>query len=187
MNVSNCILTDRLIPRPFIRGDEEDVLEIMKDENTARKAGFKPFKSVEEAGRFMRSWRRECFAITERQSDTVIGVIQTPYGWDGTASFGYWLGEQYRGKGYMTEAVEAVKKYIFSSSFWIDEIELYVYCGNEASRKVALKCGFWPDYSKYKEITYSRFGAAESEERFIITRGDFEWEQRGCTTFSCAA
>ena len=108
MNVSNCILTDRLILRPFVNGDEEDLLALMSDEDTARKAGFKPMTTISDAASFMRSWRRECYAITERDSDSVIGVIQTPIGWDGTASIGYWLDEEHRGKGYMTEAVEAV-------------------------------------------------------------------------------
>ena len=86
----------------------------------------------------------------------------------------------------VTNAVEAVKENVFNSTF-IDEIELYVYCGNEASRNVALKCGFYPDYSRYKENVRSAYGTVESEERFTITRGDFEWEQRGCSTFSSAA
>lgn len=187
MNASYCIITDRLILRPFVKGDEEDVLELMKDDYTARKAGFKPFKSVEEAERFINTWRYEGYAVTERACDTVIGVIQVPkYYWEGKAYIGYWLGEQYRGKGYMTEAVEAVKAHIFNTTC-LNEIELYVYCGNEASRNVALKCGFFPDYSRYKENVRSAYGTIESEERFTITRGDFEWEQRGCSTFSSAA
>lgn len=186
MNVSNCILTDRLILRPFVKGDEEDLLALMSEEYTARKAGFKPMTTISDAASFMRSWRRECYAITERDSDSVIGVIQTPIGWDGTASIGYWLDEEHRGKGYMTEAVEAVKEYIFDHT-WADKIEIYVYCGNDASRNVALKCGFYPDFSQYKENTYSRFGTVESEERFNLTRDDFEWEQSGMSVFSTAA
>lgn len=148
MNASYCIITDRLILRPFVKGDEEDVLELMKDDYTARKAGFKPFKSVEEAERFINTWRYEGYAVTE--------------------------------------AVEAVKAHIFNTTC-LNEIELYVYCGNEASRNVALKCGFFPDYSRYKENVRSEYGTIESEERFTITRGDFEWEQMGCSTFSSAA
>lgn len=186
MNVSNCILTDRLILRPFVKGDEKDLLAIMSDEETARKAGFKPMTSTQEASRFMRIWRREGYAITERDNDSVIGVIQTPMDWNGKAFIGYWLGEEYRGQGYMTEAVEAIKAHIFNDT-WTDEIGLYVYCGNDASRNVALKCGFYQDFSKYKEATYSHFGTVESEEFFTITRGDFEWEQRGKSYFSTAS
>ena len=186
MNVSNCILTDRLILRPFVGGDEDDLLAIMSDEDTARKAGFKPMSNIYEAARFMRSWRTECYAITERDNDSVIGVIQTPLGWNGKAFIGYWLDKEHRGKGYMTEAVQAVKEYLFDHT-WADEIELYVYCGNDASRNVAIKCGFYPDFSQYKENTYSLFGTVESEERFYITRVDFEWEKSGMSEFSTAA
>ncbi len=43
-------------------------------------------------------------------------------------------------------------------------------------RNVALKCGFFPDYEGYKENIYSCYGTVESEERFTITRGDYEWD-----------
>ena len=49
MNVSNCILTDRLILRTFVKGDEEDLLALMSDEDAAQ---------------FMRGWRKERFTIT---------------------------------------------------------------------------------------------------------------------------
>ena len=52
---------------------------------------------------------------------------------------------------------------------------------------MALKCGFYPDFSQYKENTYSRFGTVESEERFNLTRDDFEWEQSGMSVFSTTA
>ena len=65
-----------------------------------------------------------------------------------------------------------------------DEIRAYVYSGNEASSKVALKCGFFPKYDSYKENVYSSFGKVESEECFIITREDYEWERRGESFYS---
>ncbi len=34
----------------------------------------------------------------------------------------------------------------------------YVYCGNEASRNVALKCGFFPKWEAYKETVNSGYG-----------------------------
>jgi len=186
MNVTNCIITDRLILRPFVKGDEEDVFDIMKDDYTAKRAGFKPMKKVSEAERFIRSWKREAYAITERDSDNVIGIIQVPRDYcSGKAFIGYWLDSEHRGKGYMTEAVEAIKEYVFNNT-WFDEIELYVFCGNEASRNVAMKCGFFPNFDDYKENVFSHYGCIESEERFSITRADFEWEQMGKSYFSTA-
>ncbi|MCR4859993.1 MAG: GNAT family N-acetyltransferase [Bacteroidales bacterium] len=117
MNILNCIVTDRLILRPLVKGDELDVDDIMKDDYTARMAGFKPFKSMEESFGFIRRWKREGFAITERTGNTVIGLIQFPINhWSRTTYVGYMLHKDYRGNGYMTEAVEAVKEYVFTST-----------------------------------------------------------------------
>ena len=171
MNHFECFVTDRLILRPFRDGDENEVFEILKDEDTARMVESKPFESVDEAALFISRWARSGYAITERSSDAVIGILQLPMNHHTRmAHIGYCLGEQYRGKGYMAEAVEAIKEYAFNIA-WMDEIELFVFCGDEGSRNMALKCGFHSDYESY----------TESEERFTITNEDFEREQRGET------
>ena len=104
----------------------------------------------------------------------------------GCACIGYCLAEEYRGRGYMTEVVEAVKEMLFDI-WWCDEIMLYVYVGNEASRNVALKCGLRPKYEEYKDCVYNPYGRVESEECFSMTRGDYEWERRGEPFYSTAA
>lgn len=184
--IRNCILTERLVLRSFVDGDEEDVLALMSDDYICKMAGIKPFKAIGEVKEFMDNWLGAIYAVTERNSDRVIGIIQTPYSfWNKKAYIGYWLAEEYRGRGYMTEAVEAVKEILFSRSF--DEILLYVFVGNEASRNVALKCGFRLKYEAYNESVYSPYGTVESEECFSITRGDYEWEQREEDFYSTAA
>ena len=133
----------------------------------------------------MRNWSNHAFAITERSGDTVIGIIQLPcIFWESRVEIGYWLDEEYRGMGYMTEAVEAVKSYVFENIWWCKEIRINVYEGNDASCNVALKCGFFPMHEEYKENVYSRFGKVESELTFSMTRGDYEWEKRGISYFS---
>lgn len=52
---------------------------------------------------------------------------------------------------------------------------------------MALKCGFYPKYEAYKESVYSPYGAVESEDCYSITRGDYEWQQRGVSFYSTAA
>ena len=179
MILSNCILTERLILRPFVDGDEEEVFALMSDDYICKMAGIKPYETVEEAESFMERWRNEAYAITERDNDKVIGIIQTPcFPWSGFAGLGYWLAEEYRGRGYMTEAVEAVKEELFGC-WWCDMIMLYVYEDNPASRNVAIKCGFHLDYEKYKEIAYSDYGRWVSKECFVMTSGEYEWERRG--------
>lgn len=185
--IGESILTERLVLPPFKDVDAEDVLALMSDDYICRMAGIRPFKSIDEAKAFMANWECEAYAMTERGCDTVIGIIQTPgFWWKRASDIGYWLASEYRGRGYMTEAVEAVKEILFDN-WWCDEILLYVFVGNEASRNVALKCGFRPKYEAYKESVYNPYGRVESEECFSITRGDYEWEQRGEDFYSTAA
>ena len=185
--IGDCILTERLVLRPFEDGDANDVLALMSDDYICRMAGIKPFKTIDEAKAFMANWSFEAYAMTEKGGDKVIGIIQMPcLWWRDAVGLGYWLAAEYRGRGYMTEAIEAVKKRLFQD-WWCDEILLYVFVGNEASRNVALKCGFRPKYEAYKESIYSPYGTVESEECFTITRGDYEWEQRGEEFYSTAA
>ena len=184
MIVKDCIVTDRLILRRFVGGDEEDVLALMSDDYICRMAGFHPFKTVGETKKFMDIWAGEAYAITERSDDRVIGIVQTPiYPWEARAEIGYWLAEDCRGRGYMTEAVEAVKDSLFGE-WWCDELRIRVFVGNEASRNVALKCGFHPEYESYRDSIYSPYGRVESEECFVMTRGEYEWERRGMPFFS---
>ena len=185
MNYSDCIVTGRLILRRFVKEDLDDVFDLMSDKYIAEMAGFMPFKSISTTEKFLHDWENQAFAVTLRESDTVIGIIQTPWSFSSAqAEIGYWLSEEYRGYGYMTEAVEAVKSYLFRHIWWCDEIRIHVYEGNEASCNVAKKCGFFPMFEDYKENVYSPFGKVESELTFSLTRNDYEWKERGTSFFS---
>lgn len=61
-----------------------------------------------------------------------------------TAELGFWTAAEYRGRGLMTEAVEAVTRWGFTRIpldriFWRAEV------GNAASRATALRAGFVPE------------------------------------------
>lgn len=184
MSFRDCIVTERLILRRFDEGDAEEVFALLSDDYICKWFGVSPFKSLAQTRAFMADWHDGAFAITERGSDKVIGLMQTPRtGWF-RAEIGYLLSAEYRGLGYMTEAVEAVKAYLFEEKYWCEEIRIYVFSGNDASQNVALKCGFYPKYEAYRDCIYSPYGRAESEECFSITRGDYEWQRRGVSFYS---
>lgn len=63
---------------------------------------------------------------------------------DGTAEIGYGILEEYRGKGYATEAVEKAVAWAFQTGK-ITAVEAETDPGNTASRKVLEKCGFVPN------------------------------------------
>ncbi len=69
---------------------------------------------------------------------------------------------------------------------WYDEIRIFVYVGNDASRRVALKCGYHLDYDAYKETVYTDYGNMESEECFCKTIAEHEWGLRGQHFFTTA-
>lgn len=180
------IETERLVLRRFEKRDKEDVLKLMSEDYVCRMAGIPPFKTLEQAEQFMRDWYAEAYAVTEKGVDRVIGIVQTPINPFGRCAYmGYWLAEAYRGKGYMTEAVEAVKEVLFDTD-WCEEIKVYIYLGNAASRNLALKCGFHLDYKGYSENVYNPYGRVESEEAFTITSGEYEWARRGKTFYTTA-
>lgn len=190
MIYSDCIVTERLILRRMTEKDAKDVLALMSDDYTARMAGSKPISSEEEAMTFISQWEGHSFAITERSDDRVIGIIQTVFIYRGHGrsieGLGYLLSAEHRCKGYMTEAIGALKEYFFEHYIGLGELRVSIFCGNEASRKVALKCGFRPMYEEYRENVYSPYGTVESEETFSILKEDYEWEKRGVSFYSTA-
>ncbi len=58
-----------------------------------------------------------------------------------TGTLGYWMGEDFAGKGYMSRAVRAVCRYGFST-LQLHRIEAACLLHNEASRRVLESCGF---------------------------------------------
>jgi len=58
-----------------------------------------------------------------------------------TANLGYWLGEEFWGRGIMTEVVSAVVNYCFDK-LPLDRIHAEVYSNNPASARVLEKAGF---------------------------------------------
>lgn len=193
----DCIVTERLTIRRMTEKDAKDVLALMSDDYTARMAGFRPISSIEEAIAFIDRWKGESSAITKRSDDRVIGIIQTVVlmGLGNRALFdfrndfvelGYLLSAEHRGKGYMTEVIGALKEFFFEHFEKVGELQAHIFCGNEASRRVALKCGFRPMYEEYRENVYSPYGTVESEETFSILLEDYEWEKRGIPFYSTA-
>lgn len=70
-----------------------------------------------------------------------IGVHLQPDIYCKNAELGYWLGEEYWGKGYITTAVHVMIKYAFEN-FEIERIFAKPFGSNIASQKVLEKSGF---------------------------------------------
>ena len=174
------IETERLNLREMWEEDAKDVYELLSDKEGARWLGIKPVHSVDEAWAFMERFLYspffEIYAITLQGEDKVIGLIQVSLCWDRSYKLGYCLHSAYRGNGYMTEAVKALVSYYFKDLPWLRALRIDVFDGNEASRSVARKCGFYYDNMSLNVLT--NFGNVEDEEHYALTVGDYEWAQR---------
>ena len=150
------LFTERLVIRSLTRCDIDDVFEIMSDVETARAADFAPMESLNDAERLVRCRNDFYFGnygICEKGRDKVIGLIQHRYiiwhsdGLLNEAEIGYVLSKDYRGKGYMTEAVEALCAKLFGSENddvydVFHDLFLNILPTNVASLGVARNVGF---------------------------------------------
>ncbi len=122
----NIIETDRLILRPFVESDAEDVYEYLREPAVNCFASMK-LNSLDEAVAEMKKRSGEteyCFAIVLRETGKVVGEIGAyPDGeWPGkdenspkdTFSPCWMLNLNYAGKGYAYEAARAFFDYLFN-------------------------------------------------------------------------
>lgn len=143
------IETDRLILRPTLMSDAEDIFyEYASGENVGINAGWKRHETIEETRKLIELifiGKENVFAIVLKESGKVvgnIGLIDDPKReYDRVRMMGYALGEAYWGRGYMTEAARALVNYAFET---LDLAMISAYCfpSNERSRGVLMKLGF---------------------------------------------
>ncbi len=140
------ITTDRLLLRPVRSSDAEALAAVANDRRIARNmtAAFPHPYTRSDAESFIASSVAD-YAITVRADpdEHVIGMVgsSTRTSDDpGVAIFGYWLGVDYWGQGYATEAARAYLDRL-SAQPGLRRIEAAVYGWNPASGRVLEKVG----------------------------------------------
>lgn len=83
------------------------------------------------------------FSIVDRATDTVIGSCgyKGPPDSEGVVEIGYGLDQEYRGRGFATEAAMALVTLALDSEA-VGLIRAHTVPGNDASVRVLMKCGF---------------------------------------------
>src|SRR5712691_8234207 len=78
-----------------------------------------------------------------RGNDAIIGScgFKGPPGADGTVEIAYGVAPDHQGKGYATEAAEALVSYAFSSGL-VRIVRAHTFSEANASTRVLTKCGF---------------------------------------------
>lgn len=95
------------------------------------------------------------YAIVRRADDAYMGTLGLKPGADvdaRTMELGYWLGREFWGKGYVSEAVRGFTKWAFETFPQLLRLEASVHEGNVASTRVLVKVGFQPEGVRRKAI-----------------------------------
>jgi RimJ/RimL family protein N-acetyltransferase len=141
--------SERLILRPFVAGDAEDVFDAVDGDFEINRwmpwaRGYTRQHAVEWCGRFAHADPAggAQFALEPRRRGRLAGSIGIHRAdWErGTAEVGYWIAPWARRLGYATEATRTVSAYLRGRGF--HRIVLLAAVGNLASQAVALKAGF---------------------------------------------
>ena len=162
--------TKRLCLRAPRLGDAKTVATLANDrriaENTARIPH--PYKLSDAEDFITRAGKPDeaVFLITLRDK-TVIGacgiVLQ-----ETVPELGYWLGVEYWGQGYATEALHAVIDYAFTDLAH-EQLQAGARVTNPASRRVLEKCGFqWTGVGLYR---IRAINSSAPIDRFRLERG----------------
>ncbi len=112
-------------------------------------------------------------AVVEREANVVIGAAA--YGAiadrPGAVEIATWVGEPHWGRGYATEATQALIDHVFA-----DERTRILWCANRASstrsRRVVEKCGF--QYRGTGMVRSPSLNGAVPVERFVLERRNWE-------------
>lgn len=145
--------TERLVIRAFATADAEPLFPHAASPNVARFTLWEHHKSIDDTLMFVRDYARSRYAegVPEPYAIVLKGdPNQSPIGAVGcfwvsqpnrSMELGYWLSEQFWGRGITAEACRAVVTYTFAT-YRPERIQARVIAGNAASARVLEKLGF---------------------------------------------
>ncbi len=169
---SRCVLeTERLLLRRPTLADVKAIARLANDRRIAENTRRLPHPySQDHAVDFVRG-------IANRQHETVfliehdytpIGMVGIDWHEPAGPELGYWLGVDYWGQGFATEAARAAIDFTFEE-FDVDVLKSGARVANPASRNVLEKCGFqWNGVELHR---FKSLGSSTPVDRFRLTRG----------------
>ncbi|MCR8842437.1 GNAT family N-acetyltransferase [Paenibacillus sp. SC116] len=160
------IRTDRLLIRPFQLSDAQRVYEFCNNYNVYKSTLTLPYPyPIESAISWIQTHednfnnnRYYEFAITDKNTHELYGAIGlTNHKTHKNGELGYWIAEEYWGKGYATEATKAVIAFAFSEKQY-HKVYARFFASNPASGRVMQKVGMLEEgrlaQHVYKENKY---------------------------------
>jgi ribosomal-protein-alanine N-acetyltransferase len=168
---------NKVFLRPPAARDREEFVALNRASRRLHRGLVSPPAEPEQFEAFLKRCRREdsaCFFVCRLEDGRIVGSInlsQLVRGNFQSAYLGYYTGEPYAGRGYMTEAVGLLLRHAFGP-LKLHRIEANIQPGNLASVALVRRAGFVKEgYSRrYLKIC----GRWRDHERWAITAEDWK-------------
>lgn len=136
------IETERLTLKKLGIADKERLINLIGDSRVSETLSNVPYPYTDEDAEYwLDSVKTSEFKLSIFQNSVLIGGIGLLPEADDSCELGYWLGFEYWGQGYATEACNALLDYTKANTSF-KNFRANVYKGNVASSKVLEKIGF---------------------------------------------
>jgi RimJ/RimL family protein N-acetyltransferase len=167
-----CVLeTERLTLRRPTLADVKAIANLANDRRIAENTRRLPHPySQDHAIEFVRALandRRETAFLIENNY-TPIGAVGVDWRQPDAPELGYWLGFEYWGQGFATEAARAVIDFTFEQ-FDVEHLISGARVANPSSRNILEKCGF--QWSGVELHRFEALGSSTPVDCFRLTRG----------------
>lgn len=150
--LNNILETERLIIEPLRESDREDYFYNISHDKKVLETFICRYAETLDEFDFSGYLDKGIFAIRQKESGRLIGIILSFDEKDGACEIGYGIGSAHWNKGYVTEAARRFIEYLFERGF--ERIYASFFVGNDASRRVMEKCCMTYDHTSEKELTY---------------------------------
>ena len=180
MPLKQLIKTKRLILEPIKKKYFQRMYQLIKQDNKEI-SKWHPIaypvqkKKTDEYYKKAIKDKNNCqFVIKNKKTKEIMGCLGlVKEEINNSATIGYWIGREYRKKGYMTEATQAVINFCFEK--WkVMRIEIRAEEKNIPSQKVIEKCGFKYEGTK-RMAAYSGLKEYGNSKMYSIIRP--EWKR----------
>lgn len=173
--------SSNLVLKKIEKGDVQEVFSIYSNDKVFKFCGIIPKHNIETVGNMIGHFERDfnkksrikLGIFLKNESNKLVGIIEAMEFKQkvNMVTIGYFLAEEYWGKGIASEAVSIFIKFLFEKVN-INRIQAEVMPANKASKRVLLKNGFTGEGLMRQAIFWSGKGIVDLEV-FSILRGDY--------------
>ena len=169
---SSCVLeTERLTLRRPTLADVKAIARLANDRRIAENTRRLPHPySQDHAVAFVRAMANDKSetAFLIENNHTPVGMVGVNWREPEAPELGYWLGVEYWGQGFATEAARAVIDFTFEE-FDIEHLMSGTRVANPTSRNILEKCGF--QWSGVELHRFEALGSSTPVDCFRLSRG----------------